>query len=109
MKAVNLLENLKFGDKDPHAEPIYSARDGRAILFTLKPGQSIPEHNAPSTPFFVVVLKGKGVFAGSDGDAHTYGPNTLVVFDSGENHLIRAINEELVFIGVLHGSPLAQK
>ena len=109
MKAINLLENLKFGDKEPRAEPICSARDGRAILFTLKPGQSIPEHNAPSTPFFVVVLKGKGVFAGSDGDTHTYGPNTLLVFDSGENHLIRAINDELVFIGFLHGSPLVQK
>jgi len=109
MKVTSLLENLKFGEKDPHAEPIYSARDGRAILFTLKPGQSIREHNAPSTPFFVVVLKGKGVFAGSDGDAHPYGPNTLLVFDAGENHLIRAINEELVFVGFLHGSPLGQK
>ena len=109
MKAIDLLENLKFGDKDPHAEPIYSAKDGRAILFTLKPGQTIREHDAPSTPFFVVVLKGEGVFAGGDGDTHTYGPNTLLVFDSGEKHLIRAINEELVFIGVLHGSPLAQK
>lgn len=109
MKATNLLDNLKFGDKDPHAEPIYSAKDGRAIVFTLKPGQSIREHNAPSTPFFVVILKGKGVFAGGDGDTHTYEPNTLLVFDAGENHLIRAINEELVFIGVLHGSPLAQK
>ncbi len=109
MKATNLLDNLKFGDKDPHADPIYSAKDGRAILFTLKPGQTIREHNAPSTPFFVVVLKGKGVFAGGDGDAHTYGPNTLLIFDSGENHLIRAINEELVFVGFLHGSPLVQK
>ncbi len=109
MKATNLLDNLKFGDKDPHAEPIYSARDGRVILFTLKPGQSIREHNAPNSPFFVVVLKGEGVFAGGDGDTHAYGPNTLLVFDSGENHLIRAINEEVVFIGVLHGSPLAQK
>ncbi len=109
MKATNLLENLKFGDKDPHAEPIYSAKDGRAILFTLKPGQSIREHNAPSSPFFVVIIKGQGVFTGGDGDAHTYGPNTLLVFDSGENHLIRAINEELVFVGVLHGSPLSQK
>ena len=109
MKATNLLENLKFGDKDPRAEPIYSARDGRAILFTLKPGQSIREHKAPSTPFFVVILKGQGVFAGGDGDAHTYGPNTLLVFDSGENHLIRAINDELIFVGFLHGAPLAQK
>lgn len=100
----NLLENLKIGDKDPHAEPIYSVRDGRAILFTLKPGQSIPEHNAPSTPFFVVVLKGKGVFAGSDGTEHACGPNTLLIFNAGEPHAIRAV-DELVFVGFLHGVP----
>lgn len=66
MKVANLLENLTFGDKDPHAEPFHIDRQGRAILFTLKPGQSIREHNAPSSPFFVVVLKGQGVFTGGE-------------------------------------------
>ena len=108
MKIANLLENLKFGNPDPRAEPIHSDREGRAILFTLKPGQSIREHNAPSSPFFAIVLKGKGIFAGGDGVEHTCGPNTLLVFDPGENHAIHA-TEELVFIGILHGSPLAQK
>ena len=108
MKATNLLEDLKFGDKDAHAEPVHSDRKGRAILFTLKPGQSIREHNAPSSPFFVVVLKGQGVFPGADGKEQTCGPNTLLVFDPGENHTIHA-SEELVFIGILHGAPLAQK
>ena len=108
MKLVNLLDNLKFGNKDAHAEPVHSERDGRAIVFTLKPGQSIREHNAPSSPFFVVVLKGKGVFAGGDGVEQTCGPNTLLVFDAGEQHTIHAV-EELAFVGVLHGSPLAQK
>ena len=107
MQLVNLLDNLKFGSKDPHAEPVHSERDGRAIVFTLKPGQSIREHNAPSSPFFVVVLKGKGVFAGGDGVEQTCGPNTLLVFDAGEQHAIRAV-EELVFVGFLHGAPLAQ-
>lgn len=108
MKVTGLLENLKFGDKEAHAEPIHSDRQGRAILFTLKSGQSIREHNAPSTPFFVVVLRGRGVFAGGDGVDRTCGPDSLLVFDPGENHTIRAL-EELVFIGILHGSPLAQK
>jgi quercetin dioxygenase-like cupin family protein len=108
MKLVNLLDNLKFGNKDAHAEPVHSERDGRAIVFTLKPGQSIREHNAPSSPFFVAVLKGKGVFAGGDGVEQTCGPNTLLVFDAGEQHTIRAV-EELVFVGFLHGAPLAQK
>lgn len=55
MKTIDLLENLQFGDKDPHAEPLHIDREGRAILFTLKPKQSIREHNAPSSPFFAVV------------------------------------------------------
>ena len=108
MKLVSLLDNLKFGSKDPHAEPVHSERDGRAIVFTLKPGQSIREHNAPSSPFFVVVLKGKGVFAGGDGVEQTCGPNTLLVFDAGEQHTIQSV-EDLAFAGFLHGARLAQK
>jgi len=104
MKVANLLENLTFGDKNPHAEPFHADRQGRAILFTLRPGQSIREHNAPSSPFFVVVLKGQGVFTGSDGIEHTCGPNTLLVFNAGEQHAIRAV-DELVFVGFLHGMP----
>ncbi len=108
MKAIDLLENVKFGEKDPHGEPLHADRQGRAILFSLHPGQSIREHNAPHSPLFVVVVKGRGVFAGEDGVEQTCGPNTLLVFDAGENHAIHAV-EELVFIAILHGSPLAQK
>ncbi len=108
MKTSNLLEHLEFKDKDPHAEVLHYDQQGRAIRFMLKPGQSIREHNAPSSPFYVVVLKGKGTFAGGDGIEHVIGPNTLLVFDPGENHAIHAL-EELVFVGVLHGAPLAQK
>ncbi|HEX2997194.1 MAG TPA: hypothetical protein VHP14_20395 [Anaerolineales bacterium] len=109
MKVVNLLENLQFGSKDAHAEPLHIDKEGRAILFTLKPAQSIREHNAPSSPFFVVILKGEGIFTGSDGIESTCGPNTLLLFDAAEQHTIRADANELVFIGLLHGAPLAQK
>ena len=108
MKVTDLLKDMKFGDKDPHAEPLHVDTQGRAILFTLKPDQTIREHNAPSSPFFVVVLKGQGVFTGGDGVEHTCGSNTLLVFDAGEQHTIRAA-EELIFVGFLHGAPLAQK
>ncbi len=108
MQVTSLLENLKFGDKDAHAEPVHVDQKGRAILFTLKPGQAIREHNAPSSPFFVIVLRGRGAFAGGDGIEHTCGPNSLLVFDPGENHAIRAL-EELVFVGILHGAPGAQQ
>lgn len=107
MKITNLSGNWKFSDKGAHAEPLYADQNGRVILFTLKPNQSIREHNAPSSPFYVVVLSGRGVFAGQDGKEQTVGPNSLLMFDPGENHYIRAL-EELVFVGFLHGAPGAQ-
>jgi hypothetical protein len=39
IKVVNLLENLEFGGKDTDAEPLHVDKEGRAILFTLKPAQ----------------------------------------------------------------------
>lgn len=104
MKSVDLFENWEFNEKHAHAQPLHVDRNGRIILFTLKPGQSIREHNAPSTPFYVVVLHGRGAFAGGDGVEHSFGPNTLLVFEPGENHVIRAL-DDLVFTGFLHGVP----
>ena len=107
MKSTNLQENWKFSGKGPHAEPLHADKNGRVILFTLKPNQSIRQHNAPSSPFDVVILSGRGVFAGGDGKEQTVGPETLLVFEPGENHSIRAL-DELVFVGFLKGVPEAQ-
>src|SRR5512138_2283798 len=101
MQSVNLLENTNFSDKHSHAEPLHVDKNGRAILFTLKPGQSIAEHQAPSSPFYVVVLSGRGIFSGGDGVEHTFGPNTLLVFEPGETHAVRAQGTDLTFIGFL--------
>lgn len=103
MQAINLLENQKFNDAHAHAEPLHVDKNGRAILFTLRPGQTIAEHHAPSSPFYVVILSGQGVFTGGNGLELTAGPNSLLVFDPGENHSVRALQDDFVFIGFLHG------
>lgn len=105
MKSVSLADNWRFDSRGPHAEALHVDRNGRAILFTLKPGQSIREHNAPSSPFYVVILSGQGKFTGGDGVEQTVGPNTLLIFDPAEQHIVRALNEDLVFVGFLHGAP----
>ena len=107
MKSINLFENWEFDDKGPHADPLHVNKNGRVILFTLKPGQTIREHNAPSSPFYVIILSGRGVFTGGDGIERTIDSNTLLVFEPGEQHSIRAL-DTLVFIGFLHGAPGAQ-
>jgi quercetin dioxygenase-like cupin family protein len=108
LKTISLLENKTFSEKGPHAEPLHVDQNGRAILFTLEPGQVIREHNAPSSPFYAVILQGRGIFSGGDGQQQTVGPNTLLLFDPAEQHKIEAV-EQLVFVGFLHGAPGAQR
>jgi quercetin dioxygenase-like cupin family protein len=105
MKSMSLLDNWHFNPKGPHAEALHVDRSGRAILFTLEPGQSIREHNAPQSPFYVVILRGQGKFTGGDGVEQIVGPNTLLIFDPAEQHVVCALDEELVFVGFLHGAP----
>jgi quercetin dioxygenase-like cupin family protein len=108
MKSVNLSDHWPFSDKGPHAEPLHVDQNGRAILFTLKPDQSIREHNVPSSPFYVIILSGHGVFSDGNAEERTFGPNTLLLFDPAEQHTVRAI-DDLVFVGFLHGAPGAQR
>jgi len=103
MRAEALLEALEFHDEHPFAQPLLVNEDARILRFTLKPGQSIDEHSAPHSPLYVVILQGKGAFAGKDGVDHEFSANTLLTFDAGEIHSVRALDEILVFVGFLQG------
>ncbi len=105
MRTMNLLEGLEFHDRNPYAQPLFVNEGGRVLRFALRPGQSIQPHEAPDSPFYVVVLQGHGMFAGHDGREQEFGPHSLLIFDTGEKHSVRALDEELVFIGFLHGVP----
>jgi len=103
MRTLHLLDELKFRESEPVAEPLFVDKDGRILRFCLQPHQRIAEHTVPNSPFYVVVLKGQGMFSDGKGEEIQLGPNSLMVFDPGENHSVRALDEELVFVGFLHG------
>jgi len=105
MRTEQLLERLEFHNDHAYSEPLFVDMHGRILRFTLKPGQSIAEHNAPHSPFYVVVLQGYGIFSGKEGQEQRVGPNTLLIFEPAENHSIRALEENLVFVGFLQGIP----
>ncbi len=105
MKTLPLMENWEFKEKNPFAEPLFVAPDGRILRFALRPGQIVREHQVPHSPVYIVVLSGHGMFAGPDGKEQMLGPNALIVFEAGENHAIRALDEDLVFVVFLHGAP----
>jgi quercetin dioxygenase-like cupin family protein len=105
MRSTQLLEGIQFDNVRPSAKPLYVDEYGRILLFTLQSGQAISEHSAPHSPFYAVVVKGTGAFAGEDGQEQSFGPNSLLVFAPGEVHSVRALDEELIFVGFLHGAP----
>jgi quercetin dioxygenase-like cupin family protein len=105
MKTEKLMENWEFHDKNPYAQPLFVSHDGRILRFALRPGQIVREHQAPHSPVYIQVLKGQGMFAAADGKEQLFGPNTLIIFEAGETHSVRALEEDLVFVTFLHGAP----
>jgi quercetin dioxygenase-like cupin family protein len=105
MRTMQLLEGLKFRENEPFAEPLFVDKDGRILRFCLQPHQNIIQHNVPNSPFYVIVLKGQGIFTDGSGREVQVGPNLLMVFEPGENHSVRALDDELVFVGFLQGAP----
>jgi quercetin dioxygenase-like cupin family protein len=108
MKSILLLEKIEFHAKNPNAEPLFVSEEARVLRFALRPGQVVREHNAPHSPVLVVVLQGRGMFAGGDGVEYQVGPNELLIFQAGEDHSIRALNEELIFAVFLREAPDAR-
>lgn len=103
MRYMDTLHGVEFRENSANSQPLYVDAHGRILRFSLKPGQSISEHKAANSPFYVIILKGRGIFTGGDRFEREFGPDTLIVFDPEEIHSIRALDEELVFLGILHG------
>lgn len=101
MKMTQLLADLEFRESEPFAQPLLVDRYSRIIRWMLKPGQQIEEHKVPGSPFYVVVVQGRGMFAGSDGQEQEIAPGSLLIFEPGETHTVRALDEELVFVSFL--------
>lgn len=102
MQTLQLLEGLEFHEDRPLATPLLVAASGRVLRFTLKPGQHIREHCAPHSPVHIIVLSGRGMFGGEDGRDVLLERDALVVFEAGELHRVRALEQELVFVALLH-------
>jgi YD repeat-containing protein len=104
MKTVNLLDGLEWRDSEEsgHAQALHYDEHGRALRWTLRPGQAVQEFTTQQTPIYLIVLQGQGMFAGVDGQEELRGPNSLVIFDQGEKHSARALDEDLVFVAILH-------
>lgn len=106
MELFKLLKDIEFKDgENGHAQLLYADSDSRVLRFALEKGQKV-NHLHPHSPVQIVVLKGKGVFEGGNG-YQTAAANSLLLFGKGEEFSVRADNEEIVFLALLHGAERA--
>ena len=105
MRTFDLFESLEFNERDARAESLHSNEEGRALRFAFLPGQRIEPHEAPHSPVHLIILRGRGMFTGVDGVERECGEGMMVVFDAGETHSVRALDEKLVFIAILKENP----
>ena len=104
MESRSLLDNIEYHDTDPYAKPLLVNQDVRILRWMLKPGQSIEQHAVPDSPFYIVVIHGRGMFSGGDAHEVEHGPASLILFEAGESHSVRALDEELIFVSFMHGA-----
>ncbi|MEM7007707.1 MAG: cupin domain-containing protein [Thermodesulfobacteriota bacterium] len=105
MEHVELLKDIKFSDEHPIAQSIHADKNGRLLHFALEPGQEIKEHSSPTSPVYIVVLKGEGTFYSGDGSNIKAKLGSIIMYEVGEKHSIKAGEEQLVFVAILHGAP----
>lgn len=103
MKTWQLFDDLEFHDSAPFAQPILVDQSSRILRWTFHPGQQVAGHRSPDSPLYIIILKGKGMFAGDDGAEQEYGPQSLLIFEQDELHSVRALDEELVFVSFMQG------
>lgn len=104
MKTIHLFDTLQFHEKNPYPQPLSIDQSGRVLSFALRPGQTIREHNSADSPLYIIVMEGNGIFSGSDGRETECPPGTLLIFDPGERHTLRARDRDLVLIGFVHAA-----
>jgi quercetin dioxygenase-like cupin family protein len=105
MEYVDLMQDIKFNDSHPIAQTIHADKNGRLLQFALEPRQELKEHSNSSSPVYLLILKGEGVFRAEGGAETVAGPGSIVICDVDEKHSVQARDEELVFVAILHGSP----
>lgn len=100
MRTIELLEDITFNKRNAHAESLHSNEEGRALRFAFLPRQEIATHEAPHSPIHLVIVQGRGIFTGADGIERKCSEGMMVVFDSGEEHAVRALDEKLVYVAI---------
>ena len=60
----------------------------------------------PDSPFNIVMLDGRDMFARRGRKKEEHGPASLLLFETGEGHSVRALDEYLVLVNFLQAAEI---
>ncbi len=103
LKRVNLEEKLALFSShwDPHVIAEYNGNDVMVVKFQ----GAFPFHKHDDTDDFFLVLEGRIVIDGEDGDSVTLGPGELCVVPKGMVHRPKAETEAKILLIEPKGEP----
>lgn len=90
----------------PAAALLHDHDDGRLLVFRIEPGQQVPVHTSVSS-VFLTVISGRGLVSGADGEREV-GPGSVVSYEPGEPHGMRAAGEIFVLAALITPRPAAR-
>ena len=107
MKSLSLLENVEFHAQSPYAEPLFVSDEPVSYASRCGQARSCRSTMRRIHPCLLRCCKA-GDCSRAPMVSAAFGPNSLVIFDAGENHSIRALNEDLVVLVFLREAPDAK-
>jgi quercetin dioxygenase-like cupin family protein len=101
LKRVEVFKEGKFSETAMGKFLVHDSPYFRVLNFNFKPGQELPIHSHDTEgQLSIVVLEGKGLFLGKDGQTFPAHPGDVLISDISEPHGIRATSDMRVIVTI---------
>ncbi|HEY9426280.1 MAG TPA: AraC family ligand binding domain-containing protein [Gemmatimonadaceae bacterium] len=107
MKCYDPIALAKTAVVPPTPRPatalMHDAPGARLVVFRIEPGQQVAPHTSTSTVILSIACGG-GIILGAEGE-RTVRAGEIVVYEPGELHGMRALDEQLVIMAAITPRP----
>jgi quercetin dioxygenase-like cupin family protein len=101
LKRVEVFKDGKFSDKAMARLLVHDSPYVRVLNFNFKAGQELPIHSHEADgQLSIVVLEGRGLFLGKDGQTLPAGIGDVLISDISEPHGVRAETDMRVLVTI---------
>jgi quercetin dioxygenase-like cupin family protein len=101
LKRIEVFKDGKFNDKAMGKLLVHDSPYFRVLNFNFKAGQELPIHyHETEGQLSIVVLEGKGLFLGKDGQTLPAETGDVLISDISEPHGVRATSDLRVLVTI---------